>query len=224
MHQSTTQRQPPPSAPFHPPAERIRHWGTHCRIMMAKALLAPLFLMAYRLAGRKFLQGIFRFLPSQWLIFASQLVGWQVPKETIFTGHLQLAHLGEAGLRHLSIGPSCYFGPDILLDLSDFISLGSHVSLSPRVTILTHADPGPGGYLERNFYPGMTAPVHIEDHVWVGAGALLLPGVRIGSGSVVAAGAVVTRDVPAHTVVAGVPARVIKRLTPPSHEPIAPGD
>lgn len=53
--------------------------------------------------------------------------------------------------------------------------------------------------------------IHIGDDVWIGANAIILPGVRIGSGSVVAAGAVVTRDVPAFSVVAGVPARVIKQ-------------
>lgn len=52
----------------------------------------------------------------------------------------------------------------------------------------------------------------IEDDVWLGAGAVITDGVRVGKGAVVAAGAVVTKDVPAHTVVGGVPARTIKEI------------
>jgi acetyltransferase-like isoleucine patch superfamily enzyme len=55
------------------------------------------------------------------------------------------------------------------------------------------------------------APVDIGDDVWIGRGALVLPGVTIGDGAVVAAGAVVTKDVPAGSVVAGVPAKVVGR-------------
>ncbi|WP_165060848.1 sugar O-acetyltransferase [Adlercreutzia sp. ZJ154] len=56
------------------------------------------------------------------------------------------------------------------------------------------------------------APIHIEDDVWIGSGAIVLPGVRIGRGSVVAAGAVVTKDVPSMAVVGGIPAKPIKRI------------
>ena len=54
----------------------------------------------------------------------------------------------------------------------------------------------------------------VEDDCWIGAGAMILDGVRIGRGCVIAAGAVVTRDMPAYSVVAGVPARVIKSRRP----------
>lgn len=57
-------------------------------------------------------------------------------------------------------------------------------------------------------------PIVIEDDVWIGAGAIILPGVTIGKGSVVAAGAVVTRDVPKSTLVGEVPARIIKNIEP----------
>ena len=56
------------------------------------------------------------------------------------------------------------------------------------------------------------ADIVIEDNVWLGSGAVVLQGVRLGKGSVIGAGAVVMKDVPPHTVVAGVPARVIKRF------------
>ena len=55
-----------------------------------------------------------------------------------------------------------------------------------------------------------TKPIHIGNHVWIGERAMILKGVRIGDGAVVAAGAVVTHDVPPHTLVAGVPAKIIR--------------
>jgi acetyltransferase-like isoleucine patch superfamily enzyme len=58
----------------------------------------------------------------------------------------------------------------------------------------------------------LPAPIHIGKHVWIGANATICPGVSIGDGAVIAAGAVVNRDVDANTVVGGVPARVIKNL------------
>ena len=57
------------------------------------------------------------------------------------------------------------------------------------------------------------APIHVGSHVWIGANAVITKGVTIGDGAVVAAGAVVTRDVPPMTVVGGVPAKIIKRIS-----------
>jgi acetyltransferase-like isoleucine patch superfamily enzyme len=60
---------------------------------------------------------------------------------------------------------------------------------------------------------GITAEgIAIEDDVWIGAGAIVTDGVRVGQGAVIAAGAVVTQDVPPHTVAAGVPARMVREI------------
>jgi 2,3,4,5-tetrahydropyridine-2-carboxylate N-succinyltransferase len=80
-----------------------------------------------------------------------------------------------------------------------------------RGTIGKYCHIGAGAVVAGVLEPPSKQPVIIEDHVLVGANAVILEGVRIGKGSVVAAGAVVTEDVPEGVVVAGTPARIIKR-------------
>ncbi|MGY1439036.1 DapH/DapD/GlmU-related protein [Streptomyces reniochalinae] len=87
------------------------------------------------------------------------------------------------------------------------IRIGNGVMIAPKVSLITGGHPLP--LAERREYLSF-APIALEDDVWIGTAAVVTQGVTIGAGAVVAAGAVVTRDVPAGTVVAGVPARVLK--------------
>jgi acetyltransferase-like isoleucine patch superfamily enzyme len=102
------------------------------------------------------------------------------------------------------IGDNCVINRGVYLDGRMGVFIGNNVNVSFGTTIITlhhdHNDPG---------FAATGAPVTIEDHAWIGARAILLPGVRIGEGAVVAAGAVVTRDVAEYTVVGGVPAKQI---------------
>lgn len=94
----------------------------------------------------------------------------------------------------------------------DRIEIGENSTLAYGVTILTSANPnGPGNKLSE-LYPKMTAPVIIGADVWVGANATILPGVNIGDFSIIAAGAIVTKNVPSGVLVAGNPAVVKKKL------------
>ncbi len=88
------------------------------------------------------------------------------------------------------------------------ISIGNNVLIASHeaITSLTH-DKNAVCFRETT----LRATVGIGDNVWIGADAIILPGVTVGAGSIVAAGAVVTRDVPANAVVAGVPARLVGR-------------
>ncbi|MFD0250876.1 DapH/DapD/GlmU-related protein [Streptomyces sp. NPDC127113] len=89
------------------------------------------------------------------------------------------------------------------------IRIGSGVMIAPKASLITGGHPLP--LAERREYLSF-APIVIEDDVWIGTSAVILQGVTIGAGAVVAAGAVVSRDVPAGSLVGGVPARVIKRI------------
>ena len=92
------------------------------------------------------------------------------------------------------------------------VTIGSHVNLAQGITV-TALNHNFGDSNMRIDEQGVsTKPVKIGDDVWIGANAVILPGVTIGNHAVVAAGAVVTKDVPPHCLVAGVPAKVIKEI------------
>ncbi|MEA2144621.1 MAG: hypothetical protein QOG59_208, partial [Solirubrobacteraceae bacterium] len=112
------------------------------------------------------------------------------------------------------IGEDSVVGFDVILDGRGHIELGAHVNVSSEVAIWTvqHDPRAPD-------FGVFGAPVRVEDYAWLSFRATVLPGVSIGEGAVVAAGAVVTRDVPAYSIVAGVPARVVgERPRPLSYE------
>ena len=105
--------------------------------------------------------------------------------------------------RAVFIGYECAFTGHAPIDIAD------EVMIAHRVNLITAGHPVEPD--ERRGF--ITAkPITIERNVWIGAAATILPGVTIGAGSVVAAGAVVTHDVPPATLVGGVPARVIRQL------------
>ncbi|MCC8075175.1 MAG: sugar O-acetyltransferase [Clostridiales bacterium] len=107
-------------------------------------------------------------------------------------------HIG----RDVFINSGCHFQDQGGIVIGDGTMLGHNVVLA---TINHDLDPAQD---RKNHY----APITIGAHVWVGSNATVLPGVTIGEWSVVAAGAVVTKDVPPYTVVGGVPAKIIKKI------------
>ena len=115
---------------------------------------------------------------------------------------------------YIRIGRDSLIGEYNVLRGQGGITIGDRVYTSPLVQLLAvnHVYDDPTRPMVEQ---GITAQgIHIEDDVWIGAGAIVTDGVRVGKGSVIAAGAVVTKDVVAHTVVGGVPARVIKQIDP----------
>lgn len=122
-----------------------------------------------------------------------------------------IIHNAGSDYSHLSIGSYCHIGKDVFLDLAAPITIEDRVTVAMRATIVTHMDVGKSP-LRDVHYPNHGGPVHVSAGAYVGACALILPGVTIGVCAVVAAGAVVTHDVAPYTVVAGVPATVLKQL------------
>jgi acetyltransferase-like isoleucine patch superfamily enzyme len=121
-------------------------------------------------------------------------------------------NLYRRGLRGLDIGRRCFLGDECLLDLADAIQLGDEVTLAERVLVLTHTNVGYATHPLQAHFPPSTGPVVFEPGCFVGASTTILPGVKIGAGAFVAAGSVVTKDVPPRTLVAGVPARPLRSL------------
>ena len=112
-------------------------------------------------------------------------------------GDVMIGNYTRIGLHNTIIGP---------------VKIGNHVNLAQGITVtaLNHNFDDTEKRIDEQGVS--TNPVTIEDDVWIGANAVILPGVTIGNHCVVAAGAVVTKDVPPHSLMAGVPAKVIKQI------------
>jgi len=124
-----------------------------------------------------------------------------------FEADVWLKLVGEPAT--VTIGAHTFVGRGVEIDVSGSVRLGSHVLVAPSVFMTDHAHEIAAGQLIDS--QGCTqAPIVVEDDVWLGARCVILPGVRVGRGAVVGAGAVVTRDVPDGAVVAGVPARILR--------------
>jgi len=120
-----------------------------------------------------------------------------------------LIHNAIKTYSNLAIGQRCHLGKGILLDLRDKIIIEDQVTVSMGVSILTHTDMGRSPLGERGF-PPQQAPVLIKRGAYIGACVTILAGVTIGECSVLGAGAVVVKDVPAYSVAVGIPARIIR--------------
>lgn len=115
----------------------------------------------------------------------------------------------------ISLGNHVFIGKGAVLMASDSsISIGNKVMFGPKVTIMggDHNASEIGQYMidVKSKLSGDDLPVVVEDDVWVGTGAIILKGVNIGCGSIIAAGSVVNKSIPEYSIAAGVPARVVK--------------
>lgn len=131
--------------------------------------------------------------------FVYRLAGMRIGKGS--TIHM---HARFFDLRHITIGTDTIIGEKVFLDGRAKIAIGNHVDIASEVMIYNSQHD-----IESDDFIAKDGPVIIEDYVFVGPRSIILPGVKIGLGAVVAAGAVVTKSVEPFSVVGGVPARAI---------------
>jgi maltose O-acetyltransferase len=125
------------------------------------------------------------------------LVGTVVPIEIV-------SHEGS----HISIGEHTFINYGASITAYREVRIGRHCLLGHHLRIIDRNEYG----IEQREIASPAAPVLIEDHVWIGAHVIILPGVRIGRHSAIGAGSVVTKDVPANCLAVGNPARVLRQM------------
>lgn len=123
-------------------------------------------------------------------------------------GNGSTIHMGVTfyDTRNIEIGDDTIIGERAVLDGRARLVIGNHVALASEVMIYNSQHD-----IHDPFFKAIAKPVHIGDYVFVGPRAIILPGVTVGKGAIIAAGAVVTKDVPPFAVVGGVPAKVISK-------------
>lgn len=142
------------------------------------------------------------FTPSHFVRrFFYRLFGMKIGKGS--TIHMGLSIYRCAGIK---IGQDSIIGEWVVLDGRDGLTIGDHVDIATGAMIYNSQH----DINDSEFFRAKTSPVEIGNYVFIGPRAIILPGVKIGEGAVIAAGAVVTKDVEPFTVVGGVPAKLIK--------------
>jgi acetyltransferase-like isoleucine patch superfamily enzyme len=119
---------------------------------------------------------------------------------------------------NVSIGEQVYIGEDFIviddvMDETHYLTIEDRVAISPRVTFVIHTKPNwsrIAGYVKSR-----KGKITVRNDAWIGTGVVILPDVEIGEGAVVGANSVVTRDVPPYTIVGGVPAKEISKISIP---------
>ena len=163
-----------------------------------------------------FVQGLVALLPAEAFIRLRprfyRLAGIRIGHGTVMSGRVRLTGAG-AITRRLVIGNDCYLNENITFTLGAALTLEDNVSVGMDCLFITNthemgtADFRAGAVVAR--------PVRVGRGAWLGARVTVLPGVTIGAGAVVGSGAVVAGDVAANVLVGGVPAKMVRELSPP---------
>ncbi|CAM8410404.1 WbbJ Acetyltransferase (isoleucine patch superfamily) [Candidatus Methylopumilus universalis] len=170
-----------------------------------QSFIKPFFIAFFRFFAIKvghlifFCSGIANFLKGRYLISRCGKTGLDVKFRMPITIYSP---------EKISLGSKVDIGENVVLRAGGGLTIGSNVLIANGVIIVSD---GHSVHLPR-WRCVETAKIVINDNVWIGSGAIILPGVTIGEGALIAAGSVVNRDVPAFTMVAGVPANIKKQI------------
>lgn len=175
---------------------------------------------------QRVITGFRRLVTAKLVLFACTKVGKMVTMRgfarvegggTIIIGdYVKIwSHIGKTQLSvgqhaQLYIGDHTFINTGVIISVRSKVSIGKHCQIANQVIIMDNDFHG----VENRDIPEEPQPVIIEDKVWLATRCIILKGVTIGKGAVVAAGAVVTKDVPPYTLVGGVPAKVIRIIQP----------
>jgi maltose O-acetyltransferase len=139
-----------------------------------------------------------------------KLAGPKIGRKVEINKNIEIAPIG--GSKNLTIGDGTFVNTGVRFQcpIGGEISIGRNVLIGPRCQFetLNHTI----SLTKKGKRPNNIKPIVVEDYVWIGARVVILPGVKIGEGSIVAAGAVVTKDVAPYSLVGGVPAKLIKSI------------
>ena len=119
---------------------------------------------------------------------------------------------------HTHLGKNFYANFNLTLVDDTDIYIGDYVMIAPNVTLATASHPIAPDLRARDCPLGFNLPIKIGNNVWIGTGAIILPGVTIGDNSVIGAGSVVTKDIPSNVVAVGNPCRVLREISDYDHE------
>lgn len=183
-------------------------------VQMAFQLAIWLAYTAYKAEG---INALFLVMPAKFIAPTLRKYGARIGEGVEIHSPLIVHNASSAPGKHyarLVIGDDCYFGRDVFFDLKDEICIENCVTVSMRVTLITHTDVGKSPVAQR--LPPSHAPIVLRRGAYIGAGATILQGVEIGVEAIVGAGAVVRRSVPGQGVYAGDPAQQITTLANPT--------
>lgn len=167
---------------------------------------------AFKFLIFSFFEIFYRILPLPQLRKLFLLIGGAKIGQDSVIMDVRFFNWHHQGLSGLNLGRKCFVGDETLIDLYNNVILEDNVTIAQRVTILTHTNVGYKDHPLQKYFPPESLPVFLKTGCVIGVCVTILPGITIGEKSMVAAGAVVTNDVPPKTLVAGVPAKVIRKL------------